>query len=201
MRTLAMAALVSTAVWGCGGDEPAKPPRKAGPTVPVAAGPGAPGMPGAGFTAQLVLRAKVENRYRKELNKSDFDPDSNGDSNRNPFLSYLVNPTPTATAGVTAVKKDECENRTVAGNYAYSELHLIGIVVRGSKSFAMFSDPAKIGQIAYQGDCLSKDKARIIEITPSCVRVEIRGEAPPGAPAPAAQQDKNCLHKDDIEIE
>ena len=62
-------------------------------------------------------------------------------------------------------------------------------------------DRQQVGQVAYLGDCLSKDKARIIEITPSCVRLEIRGEAPPGAPAPPAHEEKMSLHPHDIEIQ
>jgi hypothetical protein len=154
----------------------------------------------------LVLRAKVDKQYRKEFTKADFQADYTGDLKRDPFVSFLVTPTtppaaPTGGNGGNAGNtKDECEGRTVATKYAYTDLSLIGIIMQGTKSFAMFKDPQSVGHIAYQGECLSKDKARLIEITPSCVIMELRGEAPPGAAAPPPHQEPKCTHPDDIEI-
>jgi Tfp pilus assembly protein PilP len=146
-----------------------------------------------------VLKPKVDKAYRKELTPGDFQPDPTGDINRDPFLSYLV--TPAMRPGAGAPLEDECADRKVSEKYAYNDLKLIGIVMRGNRNFGMFKDPSGTGQVAYQGDCLGKDKARIIEITPSCVRIEIRGMAPPGAPAPPAHEDKRCLHPEDIEVQ
>ncbi len=188
---LALAAGAGILAPGCGGDDtPAEvkhpPPPQAGPP------------PAASAPKLLVLKAKVDKQFRKDFADEDFTPDPTGDLNRDPFQSYLVAPQP---ARPGAAVQDECVNRTVAVKLNYSDLSLIGIVVRGNNNFAMFRDPQQYGQTAFLGDCLSKDKARIIEITPSCVRLEIRGEAPPGAPAPPAHEEKLCLHPEEIEIQ
>jgi hypothetical protein len=198
MRKLIFVALAITIGLGtaCGGDSaplpasrrPAQQGGKPG-AAPAAKNPGAP----------LVLKPKVDRMFRKEFTQNDFQPDPTGDVNRDPFFSYLV--TPVFNPGQSAPIQDECTDRKVAAKYAYGDLRLIGIIMRGTKNFAMFKDPSGLGQVVYQGDCLSKDKARIVEITPSCVTIEIRGVAPPGAPAPPAHEDKRCLHKNDIEIE
>ena len=187
MRKLLVLAILLAAC----GDEPPPPPKNkpGGPPPPSREGPNKPG-------AQLTLRPKVDKQYRKEFTQADFTPDPTGDVNRDPFFSYLVAPT---TA--QAPQHDECENHMVAEKYGYNDLRLKAIVIRGNKNFAMFRDPSGLGNIAYQADCLSKDRARVIEITPSCVRIEIRGDAPPGAPAPPPHEDKACLHADDIEIQ
>ena len=173
------------------GDEPAPPPKAKPTGGPAGGGAGAP-KPGA----ILSLRPKVDRQYRKDFTQADFAPDPSGDINRDPFYSYLIAPTSAQTP-----QHDDCENHLVAEKYSYNDLRLKAIVMRGTKNFAMFRDPTGLGNIAYQADCLSKDRARIIEITPSCVRIEIRGEAPPGAPAPPPHEDKACLHADDIEIQ
>jgi hypothetical protein len=186
MRKLVLAVLLLTA---CGDDAAPSAKPKPGGAAPSAA-------PAAKPTAMLSLRPKVDKQYRKEFTQADFTPDPSGDVNRDPFYSYLVAPT---TA--QAVPHDECENHMVAEKYGYNDLKLKAIVMRGNKNFAMWRDPSGVGNLAFQGDCLSKDRARVIEITPSCVRIEIRGDAPPGAQAPPPHEDKACLHADDIEIQ
>jgi len=187
MRKLLIAVLMLAAC----GDEPAPTAKpKAGGPAPAAA------ANRAGAQVTLNLRPKVDKQYRKEFTQADFTPDPTGDVNRDPFYSYLIAPT-----AQQAVQHDECEGHMVGEKYGYNDLKLKAIVMRGTKNFAMWRDPSGIGNLAYQGDCLSKDRARVIEITPSCVRIEIRGDAPPGAPAPPAHEDKACLHADDVEIQ
>jgi hypothetical protein len=48
---------------------------------------------------------------------------------------------------------------------------------------------------------ISKDKARVVEITQGCVKLEIRGEALPGAAAPPPREELSCLHPDDIAVQ
>jgi hypothetical protein len=195
MRKLIMMALLLAAFFSssCGDDTPQPAKTKPGPAT--GAGTAAKA---ADKTATLILRPKVDKQYRKELTTSDFQGDPTGDINRDPFESYLVAPQPN---GPQTPVQDECEDHKVAEKFSYNDLSLVAIVVRGTRNFAMFKDPTGTGQIVYQGYCLSKEKARIIEITPTCVRFELRGDAPPGAPAPPAREDKNCLHKNDIEVQ
>jgi hypothetical protein len=199
MRKLLAIAIVWAA---CGGDEPKKPP----PQRPSAPLPGATdqsrGTGAQGKAVTLAFRAKVDQQFRKDLTQSDFVPDPTGELNRDPFRSYLVAVTPLGgqVSGGAEVK-DECEGRMVAEKAPYGELKLMAIVTRGTRNMAMFKDNAQVGQIVYTGYCMSKDKARILEITPGCVRLEVRAEAPPGAPAPPAREEKVCLHPEDIEIQ
>lgn len=193
-RLLALTVLCAA----CGSDEPkTPPPQKGGP--PAAPTPAA--VAAAQKTQAMQFRAKADQQYRKELSQSDFVPDSSGEINRDPFRSYLVTPAALGGESTSPDQKDECENRMVAEKSSYGDLRLIGIITRGTRNFAMFKDASQMGQIAYQGDCLSKDKARVLEITPGCVRIEVRAEAPPGAPAPPAREEKVCLHPEDIEIQ
>jgi hypothetical protein len=195
MRKLILLALVvaSGTAASCGDDTPQPAKNKPGP-----AGGAAAAAKAVEKTATLVLKPKVDKQYRKELSPSDFQGDPTGDINRDPFESYLVAPQPN---GPQTPVQDECQDHKVAEKFAYNDLSLVAIVVRGTRNFAMFKDPTGTGQIVFQGFCLSKEKARIIEITPTCVRFELRGDAPPGAPAPPAREDKNCLHKNDIEVQ
>lgn len=197
MRLTAMTLALLAAAAACGGDDAPKPKPKPA-AAPAGGAPAAAAATSGG--PQLVLRQKVDDKYRRAFTKEDFTSDPSGDVNRDPFYSYLVTPT-AVTGGQTTAVQDECENRTVAGKYALGDLKLLGIIVRGTKNFAMFTNPERVGQIVYQGDCLAKDKARVLEITPSCVRVELRVEAPPGAPAPPAHEEKICLHPEEIEIQ
>jgi len=191
MRKLLILATLTT-IAACGDDTPATPARKPGPATTAA-----PAGKGGDKTGILVLKPKVDKQYRKDLTPSDFQADPTGDINRDPFESYLVTP---QANGPQAPVQDECDEHKVAEKYAFRELKVVGIVVRGTKNFAMFKDPAGTGQIVYQGYCVGKEKARIIEITPTVVRVEIRGEAPPGAPAPPAREEKIPLHQNEIEL-
>jgi len=207
-RTLPLIVMLAA----CGGDEPpATKPTRPGETAakPNPAGGVKPGgRPGDKNAPQpLVVKAKVAPEYRKEFRIEDFQPDATGEVNRDPFYSYLVAPPASAgTAQVTGSAvpiKDECENRTVAGKASFRELKLVGIILRGTRNFAMFTDssPSKTGHTVYLGDCLTKDKARVVEITASCVKMEVRGEAPPGAAAPAPREELICLHPDDIPVQ
>ncbi len=198
-RFLAIAMLMSA----CGGDEPKKPPPQRPAAGAAAAAPAPPERGNAGAKTQLLaFRVKVDKAFRKELTQSDFVPDPTGELNRDPFRSYLVAPAPFGGQAPGALEaKDECEGRMVADKVPYGELKLMAIITRGERNMAMFKDNAQVGQIVYQGYCVSKDKARVLEITPGCVRLEVRAEAPPGAPAPAAREEKVCLHPEDIEIQ
>ena len=181
----------------CGDNAPLPPARR--PQTPASGGGASGGAAKSATGPQLVLKPKVDAAYRKEFTATDFTADVTGEINRDPFRSYLVQPVVLPGTGVPM--QDECADHRVAEKYSYNDLRLLGIIMRGTKNFAMFRDPTGFGQVAYQGDCLSKDKAKIIEITPSCVRLQMQGQAPPGAPAPPPHEDKKCLHANDIQIE
>jgi hypothetical protein len=211
MRRLALAAALAVA-WvgpGCGSDPPAKKPEPA----KKAAKPGAPDGSGAkGGAAKggkgklkgpqpLFTYPHVKEDHRVSLNKEVFTPDSTGDVNRDPFRSYLVE----EGAGTGNTKEpgpqvDECEKRMVADQYGLRDLQLVGIVKKGTTAYALFIDTQSFGHIARRDDCLSKDKARVKEIGASSITVEIRGEAPPGAPPPPPREEEWKLHPEALDL-
>ncbi len=200
---------VLLALASCGDEAPR--PRKPVKNTLDPEGGGGGGAPasasalgGAGVAGQkpvpLNLYPKVDDKYRKEFSKDDFVPDPDGDRNRDPFRAYFIDPTPTAASVATTqeLREDYCAKRMVAENYGFRDLQLIGVLT-GKKRGALFLDGQKYGHIAHLGDCLSKDKARVIKIEGSTVEVEIRGEAPPGGAAPAPHREIIRLHPEEIE--
>jgi Tfp pilus assembly protein PilP len=130
-----------------------------------------------------------------------FTPDPTGDKNRDPFRSYLVDEAATASApGKGANVVDECEKRMVADQYGLRDLELVGIVKKGTTAYALFVDSQQVGHIARRGDCLSKDKARVKEIGQSSIVVEVRGDAPPGQPAPEPREEEWKLHPEQLDL-
>lgn len=186
---------------GCGEEEP--PPKT---TRPVKKGDGleeprtAAAPPPVPVPARppLVLYPKVEERYRKQWKKEDFEPDPTGDVNRDPFRSFLFAPAPQGEGGL-ARADDVCRDKLVAGELALGELRLVGVLA-GHNEGALFVDGKGLGHIAHQGDCLSRDKARVANIAGSSVELELRGEAPPGAPAPPATTQVVRLHPEELDL-
>lgn len=203
MRKLLLLAMLFAA---CGGDEPApRRPVRRGMGDGEGGGAPAPAVPTPGAVpgqkpVPLNLYPKVEDKYRKDFTKEDFIPDPDGDRNRDPFRAYFIDPTPNATSTGTTQeqREDYCAKRMVAENYGFRDLTLIGVLT-AKKRGALFLDSQKFGHIAHLGDCLSKDKARVIKIEGSTVEVEIRGEAPPGGAAPAPHKEILRLHPEEIE--
>jgi len=191
----------------CGDDGGGKPPPRRGVAAdpaaaqqPANAAPGTPGGPAA-KGKPLDLYDKIPEDFRRELTRSDFTSDPTGDINRDPFRSYLLDtaPGPRTPGGSGDASADDCDRRMVAGAFGLRELKLIGIVLRGTKSYAMFTDSGQLGHIAHRGDCLSKEKARIKNIASDRVMIEIRGEAPPNLPAPPPHEEVWRLHPDELE--
>lgn len=194
------------ALAACGDAPPAAPPKTqpAAPKVgtPSAEMPGAkePAKPAAkGAPAQLGGYPKVDDeKYRVNLTREMLAPDPTGDINRDPFRSYVIDDNP-GDRGAGDRAPDECDRHLVAGASGLRDLTLTGIVKRGTTAFALFEDNGHEGYIAQRGECISKDKARIKEVGASSVIIQVRGEAPPGAPAPQPREEEWKLHPEEIE--
>lgn len=203
MRTPLILALLLTAC----GDEPPPIKTRGGAAAPAGEGAGGPAAPrpaaGKDAPQPLVTKAKVPADYRRDFVPDDFVADATGEANRDPFFSYLVMPAPPAgTVANPAVPiKDECENKMVAGKAGFRDLKLVGIILRGTRNFAMFTDSNRTGHTVFLGDCLAKEKARVVEITTSCVKLQVASEAPPGAAAPPPREELVCLHPDDLSVQ
>lgn len=196
LLVLGVAGLLSTAA-ACGDDEAASSSRPPPAKKLVAAkqAPAATGQAQAGYP-------KVNEELRRPLSEIDFVPDASGDTNRDPFRSWVLRPLmETSTTQVEFV--DVCTEGKVrwgAPNYSVRDLVLIGLVKRG-RSFAQFTDRSeKDSWIVRKGDCIGQEKAIIEEVGVGFVSLSITPPAPPGAPAPPAQRQSISLHPDEIEI-
>jgi hypothetical protein len=219
MRTILRSTVLCAALLGaCGGDS--KPPQrgvtnkpKKDPASPEAGGGAKPAGGGGAAPAgakgkppvKLQTYAKVVEEYRRKLEKADFSPDPTGDVNRDPFRSYLIDLSQVTGKGKKQGEQaleDECEEKgVVAENYGLRDLRLVGIVLRGTKTYAMFTDNQNRGHIANRGNCLSKERARVKDIGTDRVTLEIRGQAPPGAPAPAPREEQWLLDPNALDLD
>ncbi len=145
---------------------------------------------------------KVDDDIRRKLGEIDFIPDPTGETNRDPFRSWVLKP-----AGPEGPEKleivDPCTQGKVrwgAQSYSVRDLSLIGLVKR-SRSYAQFTDGSERDSwIVRKGDCIGQEKAIIEEIGVGYVRLSITPPAPPGAPAPPAQKQEISLHPNELEI-
>lgn len=222
MKTLATILLCAAiAAVGCGGEDTA-PRRGVGGDGKPAAGsarPAAKSKPKAapkaaapakkkGKTERLVIYEKVPAELRRVLGVADFQPDATGDINRDPFFPFFAqvkgaatNPPPSATARGGPDRRDECRNRTVAGSVSLRDLRLIGIVLRGTRSYALFRDNRAVGHWANRGDCLGKDLARVKDVGNDRVIIEVQGDPPPtGGAAPEPREEVILLHPKELEL-
>jgi len=125
-----------------------------------------------------------------------------GEENRNPFRSYVVRIPGALPREISKDGSDICaETTTVAPNYSLRSLRLLGIVLRGTRSYALFRDSGGLGHIVRRGDCLGKEQARVDTIGSGYVRLSVTPAAPPGAPAPPPQTRDIPLHPKEISLE
>jgi len=103
---------------------------------------------------------------RHPFEPRDFEVDYQSEESRDPFRSYVVdvNPTTTPTDGSSKPSEECSDENTKAGSYSLRDLELIGIVLRGTRSYAQFRDRSGKGHIVLRNDCLSQEKARVTSI-------------------------------------
>ncbi|MFH0902652.1 MAG: hypothetical protein V2A73_18635 [Pseudomonadota bacterium] len=200
MGMLVMAVPVVLAI-GCGNDAVPKAPareRAAAPAVPGSVSNAGTAAKASVSVPAITAFGKVSDEYRRILAKGDFVADPTGDINRNPFQPFIA-----IARNVGQVERqsaDECARNTVARDATLRDLQLMGIVLRGTRGYALFKDPHGYGHIAHRGDCLSKDKARLKDIGVDRVMLETRGEAPPGGVAPPPIEEVVRLHPEELEL-
>lgn len=210
---VSMAGLV---VGGCGDDAPApaSPPRSAAPKTPNAGQPAGPTEPKKGSGLQFY--PKIEDfaadeeeskRLRHTFAGEDFEPDVTGDENRDPFRSYVirqpgVGPQQAEGPGSPNAQADLCNNKNlVAPSYSLRDLRLVGIVLRGTKSYALFRDSASYGHIVRKGDCLGQEKARVAAIRTGFVSLEVIPEVAPNQQPKPPQERAIQLYPEELPLE
>jgi hypothetical protein len=168
--------------------------RKKAPAAAPAAAPGGAGNVG------LTGYSKVDEELRHQINEIDFVPDVSGETNRDPFRSWLNRVIDNPTGPITVDVCTEGNVRWGAPTYSIRDLNLIGLVKRG-RSFAQFTDKSEADSwIVRKGDCIGQEKAIVEEVGVGYVRLSITPPAPPGSPAPPAQKQNIPLHPDELEI-
>jgi len=198
--TLVGALAVSLAAAACGGEDEAPPPPKA----PAARGkkPAKGKGKGKGKKGSLAVVEKVGEDLRHRFTERDFQPDPSGERNRDPFRSFLLSQSlEEAEEGGSGDITEVCPpERSIAVKYSLRNLKLIGIVLRGTRSYALFRDSARFGHIVRRGDCLGKEKAVVNEIGVGYVSLEVTPDAPQGTAAPPAQKRTIALYPEELSI-
>lgn len=211
LGALAVAGALALGSPACGGDDPPpKPSRSSGDgeegakkaTAKKASKKSGKGK-GKGKGGTIDVYPKVPDEYRHEFEDKDFLVDVTGDENRDPFRSYVLSSRAPVGGTITTVEDTEVCNRdnSVATTFQLRNLMLLGIVLRGTNSYALFRDSGGYGHIVRRGDCLGKEKARVEAIGAGFVRLTVIPEAPPGAPAPAPQTRDIALHPEEFSLE
>jgi hypothetical protein len=200
---IAAAALAAPAA-GCGGDEPtaaataaAKEPAKKKPATGRAAG----GRGRGKDKNRLDTYAQIQERFRLSFNERDFSSDPGGDENRDPFRSFVIR----QGGGPRAVREsstiqptDVCTEKNIrAPGHSMRDLRLIGLVLRGTRSYAQFRDPSGFGWIVRLRDCVGKEKALVQKIGAGFVTLEVMPEVG-GASEPQAERRDIQLHPSEL---
>lgn len=181
---LAFAVLAMVLAWGGCGDDPvavsSPPSSRAKAKKRNRARGGAQNAGGLQFYKKVedfAADEKEAEQLRHVFSPSNFEPDPSGEENRDPFRSYVIQ-----HAGLRGRGNSEGEpepskgctrDKLVASNYSLRDLRLVGIVLRGTRSYALFRDSASYGHIVRKGDCLAQEKARVAAIRTGFVSLEL----------------------------
>ena len=158
---------------------------------------------------------KEAEAIRHRFVTSNFDPDLTGGDNRDPFYSFVRKPVGLAddgSSGTENVKKrtHTCNERRLRApnplardprarrSVSFNDLTLTAIVLRGTKSFALFKDKSQYSHIVQVGDCLGKEKVLVADIGATTVKLELAQDADKGR---AAQGYTRQLHPDELSPE
>lgn len=142
--------------------------------------------------------ARIRHRFMPE----DFEPDAAGNRNRDPFRSYVVslNGIRQGGDGRSASIPDICKD-TVAKSTSLRDLRLVGIVLRGTRSYALFVDSTSHGHIVTKGDCLGIEKARVSSVRAGFVSLEIIPDVTQNQSAPEPQERIIPLYPNELLVE
>lgn len=195
---------------GCGGDDPPPPAKNTTAAAPAQKKPARRGAEPP-KTDELRFYPKVESfvadpeeaaNIRHTFVPSDFEADGTGDINRDPFRSYIIRQPGTLR---TSTEQSDVEptkvcsgDKLVATDYPLRDLRLVGIALRGTRSYALFRDTKNYGHIITKGDCVGQEKARVMAIRPGFVSLEVQ----PDSGANQAPQERAIqLYPDEVSVD
>jgi Tfp pilus assembly protein PilP len=145
---------------------------------------------------------RIDERFRLPFSERDFLTDSAGDDNRDPFRSFVVRQGkgPRELKGSSPIQPtDVCtEKNSKAPGYSIRDLRLIGLLLRGTSSYAQFRDPAGYGWIVRLRDCLGKEKGIVDKIGAGFVTLEVLPESAAANNEGQAERRDIQLHPDEL---
>jgi hypothetical protein len=211
LTPLALAAAVAACGGGGSGPEPipdddplarsptarrANPPRSQPQRRPTTRGEA-----GGAFASY----EKVDSELRRELSEREFRVDPTGVRNRDPFRSYVITQEGLTSGGrVGEEARDRMEvcddENSVAINHSLRDLTLIGIVLRGTMSYALFRDRRGLGYIVHRNDCLGSEQAVVRRIGSGFVQLETVAQAAQGTVGAAPQQREILLYPEEFDL-
>ncbi len=160
-----------------------------------------------------LLAAKV----RRKFVPRDFEPDVTGVDNRDPYRSYVVRQqsiNSRDTGDMAAAVTEMCTAKNMVApnplasdprarrSHSIRDLRLVGIVLRGTRSYALFNDRSSFGHIVRRGDCLGKEKARVTEVGAGFVRLEVAPEVGVAGTAGRPSQKREIqLHPEELQLD
>ncbi len=207
-RWLWLAAALLFIVSGCGDSQEELTDSLAPPPGPAPNQRAA--KAGAGKEAKLRFHTKIDDMLGKEqaqllrhkFTVDDFGPSIGTNPRRDPFRSQ-------AAAQLAASREQDDQpvdpsqlcKEVVAPDSSIRDLRLVGIVLRGSRSYALFVDKASKGQIVTKSDCLGVEKARVMSVRAGFVTLQIAPEVVQGSPESQLQERTIALYPDEIPVD
>ena len=203
---------VSLVIAACGGDDGPEPIPDDDPLARRGqagrrATPQAPSEPqdrAAAERSPFASYDKVDDALRRELVDRDFRVDPRGSLNRDPFRSYVITQDGllTGASGEEAGDRAEVcdESNSVAVDYSLRDLTLIGIVLRGTVSYAMFRDRSGLGYIVHRGECLGSEQAVVRSIGSGFVQLETAPQVAPGSATATTRQREILLYPEEYDL-
>ncbi len=193
---------------GCGGDPP---PSTLGSSTQRRSNSMAAAAPPSTEVNQLNFYPKIDDIIGEEANTlrhrfapEDFEPDPTGVRNRDPFRSYVTGPTAvvqTPTGVEQPVPVDNVCRSHVAENFSLRDLRLVGIVLRGANSYALFVDSAADGHVIARGYCVGQEKARVSAIRAGFVNLTLVPETGTSATALPTQERIIPLYPNELTVD
>jgi Tfp pilus assembly protein PilP len=205
---LGLAAALLLIVSGCGDSQEQSADSLATTPAPPQNRPAA--QAGAAKEAKLRFHTKIDDmlgeeqaqRLRHKFTVDDFGPSLGTNARRDPFRSQ-------AAAQLAASREQDDQpvdpsqfcKEVVAPDSSLRDLRLVGIVLRGSRSYALFIDKASKGQIVTKSDCLGLEKARVMSVRAGFVTLQIAPEVVQGSPESQLQERTIALYPDEIPVD
>lgn len=194
------------ALVGCGEEEdPPPPPRQPGakPPAPPPAAAAKPGAPAPGGRLKIEDRVTSETEkasLRRKFRESDFATEL---SNRDPFMSYVINQPGLEDGSKPALEIDKLctkPEQFVATTFSYADLKLVGIVTQGAQRRALMMDPGNMGQTIKKGDCVGREKALVKDIGDGFITFAVRPEVTASGQEKAMQEESKFLRPGKFEV-